>query len=491
MRSASLFSIFGLALSLSAALVACSGDDDDDTSGSSGTPSAQGESCARTADCASGLVCLDNRCEKKGSSASGGNAGEGSGTGGSTGGSKSSGGAGGSTGGTSAGSSGKGGSAGSGTVTPPPVLGGEGESCTKAADCEKGLHCFNQRCTVTENTGAGGEAGGTSNPPPSVRLGQQGETCTLSSDCATGLSCLPTQIGGGLGAIGVCSVTSTGIQPTGKTCHAECETAADCCELPPSILTQFSIGSCTDLANKLDGVDCTDPGSSAADCFLQATYCQCDKNTWDCSDMGQCVYTADCTDDGWTTGGCPAKTRSDAVLTITACNSAGKCAAEPTKPVCTKDADCVGEDVFDLVGAAADTCTTGECTCYKPEGNCYRKCGSDLDCEAGKICNSKLLLCEPAPQCTEDLDCQSLHHNVDSICVAGGCVTRCDTDVDCNALTGGSLLQVCGSDHACHDLGCSSNDECTSGTLHMFCADVVTGSGGTVVSSAVTGGSQQ
>jgi len=490
MRSASLFSIFGLALSLSAALVACSGDDDDDSKASSGTPSALGESCARTADCASGLVCLDNRCEKKGSSASGGNAGEG--TGGSTGGTKSSGGTGGgtggSTGGTTAGSAGKAGSAGSGTVTtPPPVLGGEGESCTKAADCKTDLHCFNQRCEAIESNGAGGEAGGTSNPPPSVRLGQQGETCTLSSDCVVGLACLPTQIGGGLGAIGVCSVTSAGIQPTGKDCHAECVTAADCCELPPSILNQFSVGSCTDIANDLDGIDCTDPGSFAVECFLQATYCQCAKNTWDCTDAGQCVYTASCTDDGWATGGCPSKTRSDVSTPTILCNTDGKCAPDPTTPVCTKDADCLNKPVHDI----ADTCTDGECACYKPEGNCYRKCGNDLDCAPGNVCNAKLLLCEPATVCSDDLTCQTRNHNINSVCVDGGCQTKCVTDLDCNALTGGSLARVCGSDHTCKALGCSSNDECSLNGVHMFCADVTTGTGGTVVSSAVTGGQDQ
>lgn len=480
MRSASLFSIFGLALTLSAALVACSGDDDDDSKGSSGTPSAQGETCARTADCASGLVCLDNRCEKKGSSASGGNAGEG--TGGSTGGSKASGGTGGSTGGTSAGSAGKGGTGGSGTVTPPPVLGGDGESCTKAADCEMGLHCFNQRCVATEENGAGGEAGGTSNPPPSVRLGEEGETCTLSSDCAAGLACRPDFT---VGLIGVCTVANTGIQPTGKDCHAECTQPSDCCELPPAILTQFSISSCADLAKLLDGIDCTDPGTSAPECFLQATYCECAKNTWECND-GACHYAADCSASGITTEGCPSYTRSDVALNTTCTDNS--CDVPATTPACTKDSECLNKAVAD---AAGDTCSDGECTCYRPEGNCYRKCGTDLDCAPGKVCNAKLSLCEPAPECTSDLACQTRHHNVKSICVDDACVDKCDTDLDCNQLTAGYLQSVCGTDHTCHALGCTSDDECTGGAVHMFCTDALTGGGGTVVSSAVTGGGTQ
>lgn len=479
MRSASLFSIFGLALSLGAALVACSSGDDDDSKASSGTPSAQGESCARTADCASGLVCLGNVCEKKGSSGSGGNAGEG--TGGTTGGTKASGGTGGSTGGTTAGSAGRAGSAGSGTVTPPPVLGGEGESCTRAADCQTGLHCFNQRCVAVENNGAGGEAGGTSNPPPSVRLGEQGETCSLSSDCATGLACLPNSTG----LIGVCSLTTSGIQPTNKDCHAECTQAADCCELPPAILTQFTIGSCTDLANLLDGIDCTDPGTSAPECFLQATYCQCStKNTWECND-GMCHYKASCSASAITTEGCPTYTRSDIALNSTCTDNS--CDVPAATPVCTKDTECLNKAVRDVSG---DTCSDGECTCYKPEGNCYRKCAGDLDCAPGKVCNAKLSLCEAAPSCTDDATCQVRNHNVKSICLDGGCVDKCATDLDCNPLTG-SLTRVCNSDHTCQAIGCLSDDDCSTGPVHMFCTDTVSGSGGTVVSSAVTAGGTQ
>jgi hypothetical protein len=315
-------------------------------------------------------------------------------------------------------------------------------------------------------------------------LGQQGETCTLSSDCETGLACLPDT---NLGIIGICSVTSAGIQPTGKDCHAECGTPDDCCELPPSILTQFSIGSCADLANDLDGIDCTDPGSSAAECFLQATYCQCAKDTWDCTDNGQCVYTADCTDDGWTTGGCPSKTRSDVSTPTTICSTDGKCELDPVKPVCAKDADCLNKAVHDV----ADTCTDGECACYKPDGNCYRKCGTDLDCAPGNVCNPKLLLCEPATQCDDNITCQTRNHNINSICVDSACVTKCDNDVDCNPLTGGSLTAVCGADHTCQPLGCQSDDECSLNGVRMFCADVVTGTGGVIVSSAVTGGQGQ
>src|SRR6478672_8724635 len=133
MRSTSLFSLVGMALCLSAAVVACSGDDDDDNQGTAAqTPSDLGQSCTRTADCKSPLVCIDQVCEKKGTVSNAGAGNEG--TGGSTGGTSATGGTGG---------SGRGGSSGTGGTTPGPVLGGEGESCTRAADCQASLRCFN------------------------------------------------------------------------------------------------------------------------------------------------------------------------------------------------------------------------------------------------------------------------------------------------------------------------------------------------------------
>src|SRR5690348_3294661 len=83
MRSTSLFSLFGIALCVGATMVGCSGDDDEVTP--SPRLSGEGQSCDRTADCSSKLVCLDHVCLKAGSSSSGGNAGS-DGSGGSTGG---------------------------------------------------------------------------------------------------------------------------------------------------------------------------------------------------------------------------------------------------------------------------------------------------------------------------------------------------------------------------------------------------------------------
>ncbi len=58
-----------------------------------------------------------------------------------------------------------------GGTTVAPVLGGEGESCTKRADCEADLRCFNQRCTASGETGGGAGAGGQGTTAPPLRRG--------------------------------------------------------------------------------------------------------------------------------------------------------------------------------------------------------------------------------------------------------------------------------------------------------------------------------
>src|SRR6478609_5860180 len=167
--------------------------------------SALGESCDNTADCDDGLKCIDSTCSKSGSSSNGGSSNGGDGDGGEP-----------STGAT----------AGTGPVVVPPVLGGEGESCAKRADCKDGLGCYSQRCQKASEGGEGGEG----NVGPA--LGMVGETCRVTSDCSKDLACLPDRTGYGVQGVGVCSQLDSGLTPTGKECGAECAKAADCCELP-------------------------------------------------------------------------------------------------------------------------------------------------------------------------------------------------------------------------------------------------------------------
>lgn len=472
MRSTSLFSLFGIALCMSAAVVACSGDDDNDTAPAPQTPSDLGQSCTRTADCKSPLVCIDQVCEKKGTVPNAGAGNEG--TGGSTGGTSATGG----TGGTA-----RGGSSGSGGTTPAPVLGGEGESCTRAADCQAGLRCFNQRCTAGEETGSGGEGGMGTVTPPAPKLGERGETCAVSSDCAGGLACLPASTVG----VGVCTVVNAGIPPTGNDCAAECRDAADCCQLPQSVLTSLGIKSCADLDVLLTDVDCDNPGAAASQCFARQVYCSCAKDTWDCSD-GVCSYVASCENSGFASNGCPTVSRSGKTL-VSTCNDS-HCQLAAVDPTCSSDSDCDGKGVAD---DGTDTCSAGECTCYKAAHLCYRKCDVDIDCEPGRVCDGKTHVCMLAPECMSDVDCQAAHMNVNSRCQVdlGVCKLTCETDLDCNGNLLGALSQVCNADHVCEAIGCTQDAQCkTSSTpsVQMFCTPKIPVSESAGPKSAITSG---
>jgi hypothetical protein len=459
---------------MSAAVVACSGDDDD-TAPASQTPSDLGQSCTRTADCKSPYVCIDQVCEKKGSESNAGAPNQGSG--GSTGGTTTTGGTG--------GTGGKGGSGGSaGTIT-APVLGGEGESCTRAADCAAGLRCFNQRCTAGEENGAGGEGGnGGTVPPPAPKLGEPGETCAVSSDCVAGLACLPASSVG----IGVCTVVNSGIAPTGNDCSAECREAADCCQLPQTVLTNLHIKSCADLDVVLDGVDCTNPGASASACFARDVYCSCAKDTWACND-GTCAYTASCENDGFATKGCPTVSRSEKPL-VSTCND-GACQLAAVDPTCTSDSDCDTKGVAD---DALDTCSAGECTCYKATHLCYRKCDVAIDCAPGHVCDAKTHVCQIAPECQTDVDCQAAHGNVNYRCrvAEGVCKLNCETDLDCNESLLEGFTQVCNADHVCEAIGCTQDSDCKSTgetpSVQMFCSPKLTAAEAGGPSSAITAG---
>jgi hypothetical protein len=413
--------------------------------------SALGESCDKTSDCADGLKCLQGACYQTSSS--------------------------------SGGSSNEGGDGSGGTVIgpKPPVLGGEGESCTKRADCEDGLGCFNERC-MAEGGGEGGSNTG-------ATLGGVGETCGLSSDCASGLSCLPsdsvflpTVLAAGSNTVGVCYPTDNGLEPTGKACGAECLDATDCCELPYEIHAQIGAESCTELAGLLDGVDCatTKVAQSLAQCFAQSAYCECGKNTWAC-DAGTCRYTAACskanTLDAPAPGGCPQYSRSGFVFTST-CDTTGskKCQPAAGEPVCKTDAQCTDKPVTVAGGAGVATCAEGECTCYKETGLCYRKCEEDLDCPANYACDKDTSVCLPEAGCQSDAECVTRTNNIKAKCFDDGlCEATCDNDLDCNGgyLTNGANTRICNAEHRCQLVGCTTDRECgaTVGGLRIFCAD--------------------
>jgi hypothetical protein len=423
--------------------------------------SAAGESCDKTSDCNDGLKCLEGTCYKSSSTSTGGSANN---------------------------EGGEGNTAGSTVVGPkPPVLGGEGESCTKRADCEDGLACLSQRCQKDGAMGMGGEGSG------GPTLGGPGETCGLTSDCGPGLACLPTDAqfldlaqakASGSNSVGVCTPLDSGIAPTGKSCY-ECAEAADCCELPIAEQAYIGVKSCTELATLVDAVPNCDTATLTAGryCLDYSVYCtgECAKNTWAC-DAGQCQYTAKCTKAGTVVGGCPAYTRTGNA--VPACDTkAGKCAPLAG---CKKDTECNGGTVL-VFDDATDYCADGECTCHVASGHCYRKCSEDLDCPNGYMCDADTSVCVQGDSCSSDAQCAVRTGDIRQKCVAGACKPSCEHDVDCNngGLHGG-FSQVCGPDKTCIAVGCTDDSECALGEVRRFCADSVEAPTGTVVRSAIT-----
>ena len=152
--------------------------------------------------------------------------------------------------------------------------------------------------------------------------------------------------------------------------------------------------------------------------------------------------------------------------------------------------------VFDAADTGgADTCTPGECTCYKAYGQCYRKCSADLDCAANQLCNTKTHVCVDVPECTTDMNCKVKNQDARQICVAGKCNVGCNNDLECN---GGSITtgfsMVCDTDHVCKSIGCTQNADCTATfgattqVVQLFCTPDAPAGSVEVVHSAVTDG---
>ncbi|MGO9837749.1 MAG: hypothetical protein ACLP1X_26475 [Polyangiaceae bacterium] len=352
-----------------------------------------------------------------------------------------------------------------------------GESCTRTADCQSGLVCIADTCfaktTPVEAGAEAGEAGPMMMAGP--QLGQIGEACQTSRDCASNLACVVS------GGSGVCDIVSYGLTAGGKTCSGECEAASDCCELPVGALGETEVISdagfltiveprtCQDVLQLLldgDPAVCTaaHPSPTAARaCFYYQTYCTCAATTWTCT-ANECVYTASCQAGSTenTLGGCPSETRTARALATT-CGPTNLCQAGG----CSKAADCEGTAVADVSDA---TCNGGDCTCY--QGACYIACAKDIDCSPGYSCNATTMVCSPTV-CMTNADCVSQTGEVRSTCQAGACKLPCMSDHDCSPsgdLGAGAFNgTICGSGGFCVPFGCTSDSDCSSGSVHTFC----------------------
>jgi hypothetical protein len=407
--------------------------------------------------------------------------------------------------------------------TPAPSISksGEGESCTRSDDCERGLACFDNVCADdpsapatggtsgtggTGGTGTGGSSGkggsagkagngGTGGTP--VVLSAEGESCTRTADCARPFSCfnqrcasapddgeagegnvpntpvlgaegetcvLSTDCASGLvctpagaGAVGVCTPVNSGLEPTGKVCAAECLEAEDCCELPTELHAGLTAKSCTELADLID-VNTVD--CTAPGAGTESEWC-----------FARATYCGDCEDKWRCSSG--------------ACNYQADCSADGHVPegcpaysrtgralvsICDVDTEKCRLPAVDAYCDAdadctmkvvsddpADTCVEGECACV--QAMCLRKCNKDLDCAAGRVCGDDDV-CVPSAVCENDTDCVRKLGDYRAICQDDACIVRCADDADCNALTGGALAQICNADRVCEAIGCSSHEEC-------------------------------
>jgi hypothetical protein len=432
------FSWMGAVVAFAAAHLGCNS-----SSSASGGNSAAGESCSRTDDCQSGLVCIANTCSMKGSAADGGQAGL------------------------------------------------DGTVGTTSGDSAAGLDGrIADSANVADAPGDGGSDG-------SSGIGDIGNACQTSRDCAPNLACVASTSGG------VCTLVNYGLTPTGKTCTGECMQAADCCELPVNLsiyancsfggICSYTVTTCQDIVQLALGGDLSlcanmaDAGPNVTfGCFYYQTYCACAANTWACNNA-TCVYTAPCFNSMPNqAGGCAAFSRTRLQLPTTCDLTTNRCLSMGGVGCST------GNDCNDG-GITADTrvtCRGSDCTCY--QSGCYIKCTKDLDCQAGFTCDTSTNLCVQG-SCTNDQQCAIQLGNTRAKCVSSTCNVQCMNDHDCSPAGGPGLSNFTGrvcdpSTKLCVSLGCTTDNDCaaTGGNVRTFCVPAPDAGMAIVIHSAIT-----
>jgi hypothetical protein len=363
---------------------------------------------------------------------------------------------------------------------------GVGETCTRTFDCKSGLACISGTCFPSVTSDAGDNDAGEGGIPSGPHLGLLKESCQTSGDCQAPLECIGN----------TCSIVTYNLTATGKSCTGECNSAADCCELPPGMSAGLyywytysadggALTAIHDGPGSVSNVRCEDllaffGGDTTAcnptqfpevneyladACSLYQTYCQCAPNTWTCSPTNQCVFSGPCANSvGVTVSSqtCPTETRTGRTGLNPTCNvpageTTGTCQAG-----CAMDSDCI--DKTPNLNTHACSGTDGgpeNCTCN--QGACYFKCNSDLDCAGGYTCDTAgTHLCKQSG-CMNNADCVLQKNDARAQCVANACQIPCQADVEC----GTSTATIC-SGGFCKPSGCSSDSDCT-GTAHEFC----------------------
>lgn len=374
----------------------------------------------------------------------------------------------------------------SSTSTPSAVKSKLGESCTRTDDCESNLMCISQTCVQSAPQTA--TPGG---------LSKRGETCSVSSDCLSELICVPVLSGNGASGLGRCDYADYNLNPTGKTCWAECNTSADCCELPLEVHDQdtATYKSCEDIVKTLgDGASACETTSVGTThptlCFLYKTYCDCaTSNPWTCT-AGICNYTKACSiNSAQQPKGCPSYSRAGRA-TVSTCDLKTNTCAAPAVSGCKVDTDC--DNKMQVADDLSDLCSTGECVCLASLGSCYRRCRNSLECATGYTCDTSRQVCVSSGQCDTDVFCAIRLGKVTAKCVNKVCKTPCVTDQDCSGSGLGQAKgnvfngEVCVSNY-CVPLGCSSDAECaTASGVKLFCQTTPAATAAETVRSAIT-----
>jgi hypothetical protein len=257
----------------------------------------------------------------------------------------------------------------------------------------------------------------------SSRVSKRGESCQTSGDCDTGLVCVRN----------TCSVGSYNLMPTGKQCVlVSCHEAADCCPTPPvgcPTLLQGCEGGITFECQQYQAqcvcdaskVSCVD-GQCQQVCMppdgITVTFDTC-KNmgaSFSCV-AGKCV---ECTKD---TDCLPTGS------TMRVCKDS-KCQVK-----CTKDTDC---DPFYKCDTGSAACVYSGCAtaleCISKTGNPLAVCGADKKCDVP--CQSDP---ECVATVTQTIVGQQPVTAVMSglqVCASGHCVdVGCDSDDQCRILS--------------------------------------------------------
>lgn len=419
----------GAAMAIGVSLGGCSS-----SSGSPvAVPSAAGESCARTADCGSGLVCIGDTCVAKGTTLDAG----GSMT-------------------TVTPDSGAAAAMDAGTPVPeaaPPRLGSIGESCLTQADCTQGL-----ACVPFSPYGGGGVC-----DLGSYGLTPSGKTCSGECNAATDCCQLPLNT----------TVGATSVKNCQDILTLVLSNDAAVCTASPAPAASSAVG---------------------VGCFLYATYCSATCANWSCT-SNQCVYNAGCQNSGVELNGCPSVTRTGRSLNAPVCDTtAHTCKPTPTLGVCNMDSDCDGKGTNDAAGTCrGGDCTCYQQGCYfscTSDLNCHQgyscnaatklctlnaKCSLDADCAAStEVANAKCSMGACKVPCTDDHQC-------------GG--SGAFTSPYLSAFGG----EVCGADGFCDPIGCQGDSDCQNSAsnpggnaVHLFCATPPVSPATTVVTSAVT-----